>query len=443
MTRLLKILLVTLLFACLPLTAMAAPVKIQYWHAMGGTLGTKVGEFVKQFNASQDKYEIEYVYRGTYDETITAAIAAYRGKQAPHIVQVYEVGTASMMAAGAAIRPVHQVMAEAGMPLDMKRFVPAIASYYSTADGKLMSMPFNPSSPVLYYNKEALKKAGYDPEAPFPKTWPEVFEMARKIKAAGYKHGITSAWQCWIQLENLSSWHNVPFASKGNGLEGIDAVLTFNSPFHVKHIDTLKKLLDEGVYVYSGKGGGPVNTFFSQDVGILTNSSGAQANIRTNAKFPFGIAMIPYWPDMKGAPQNTILGGASLWVMGGHTKEEEKGIAEFFEWFLKKEQQYAFHKTTGYVPVTMEGYEYSKAQGLYKDDPGFEIAIKSLALNPPTKDTRGLRLGNLVQIRAVVDEELELLWGGKKGAKEALDTAVERGNQLLRRFERIAGSSNR
>ncbi len=421
--------------------AFAAPVKIQFWHGMGGTLGNKTGEFIKAFNASQKDYEIEFIYRGSYDETITAAIAAYRGKQAPHIVQVYEVGTASMMAAGGAIVPVSKVMADAGMPLDMKRFVPAIASYYSDSKNQLIALPFNSSSPVLYYNKEALKKAGYDPEAPFPRTWPEVFEMARKIKAAGYKHGISSGWQCWIQLENLSTLHNVPFATKGNGMDGLDAKLAFNSPFHVKHITELKKLMDEGVYVYAGAGAGPVNVLFSQDVGILTNSSGSQANVRTNAKFPFGIAMIPYWPDMPGAPQNTIIGGAALWVMGGHSKEQYKGVAAFFEWLLKPEQQYEFHKTTGYVPVTTAGYQYSKDKGLYKEDPRFEVAIQSLFLKPPTPTTRGIRLGNFTQIRKVVDEELELVWAGKKTPQQGLDSAVERGNQLLRRFEQMSKMS--
>ena len=439
MKRMVKHLAAALAVVCLSAgIAAAAPQKIQFWHGMGGTLGTKTAEFVKQFNESQKDYEIEFIYRGTYDETITAAIAAYRGKQAPHIVQVNEVGTASMMAAKGAVRPVHQVMADAGSPLDMKRFIPAIASYFSNSDGKLVALPFNSSSPVLYYNKDALKKAGYDPEAPFPRTWPEVIEMARKIKKAGYKHGFTSAWQSWIQLENLSTLHNVPFASRGNGMDGLDAQLAFNSEFHIKHISTLKQLMEEGVYVYAGAGAGAVNTFFAEDVGILTNSSGSQANVRTNAKFPFGIAMIPYWPDVKAAPQNTIIGGAALWVMGGHSKAEEKGIAAFFNWLLLPEQQYEFHKTTGYVPVTQAGYELAKEKGLYKEDPRFEVAIQSLNLKPPTPLTRGVRLGNFTQIRQVIDEELELLWAGKKTPKQALDSAVERGDQLLRRFERMS-----
>ncbi len=442
MKRLLSVLVSASLLFCLSVApATAAPMKIQLWHGMGSALGKQSADFVKKFNESQKDYEIEFIYRGTYDETITSAIAAYRGKQAPHIVQVYEVGTASMMAAKGAVVPVHQVMADAGKPLDMKRFVPAVASYYSDPKGRLVALPYNVSSPVLYYNKNALKKAGYDPEAPFPRTWPEVIAMARKIKAAGYKYGLSSNWQSWIQLENLSSLHNVPFATKGNGMDGFDATLSFNSPFHVQHISTLAALQKEGVYLYADGTSASATAFFAEDFGILTNSSGALANLKANAKFPYGVAMLPYWPQVQGAPQNTMIGGAALWVMGGHSKEQYKGVATFFEWLLKPEQQYEFHKITGYIPVTTAGYQYSKDKGLYKDDPRMEVPIASLFLNPPTPLTRGIRLGNFTQIRKIIEEELELLWTGKKTPQQAMDTAVERGNQLLRRFERMSAGA--
>lgn len=178
------------------LMLLAAPVQakttITFWHGMGGELGEITDNIIKDFNASQDKYEVKGVYKGNYDEAMTAAIAAFRAKQHPNIIQIFEVGTASMMAAKGAVRPIWEIMEAAGTPLDMSKFLPSVTSYYSTSDGKLIAMPFNASTTVLYYNKDAVKKAGGDPDN-FPRTWPEVADLARKIKESGAcKYGMTS-----------------------------------------------------------------------------------------------------------------------------------------------------------------------------------------------------------------------------------------------------------
>ena len=189
--------LMALLAMCLML--LAAPVQakttITFWHGMGGELGEITDEMIKEFNASQDKYEVKGVYKGNYDEAMTAAIAAFRAKQHPNLIQIFEVGTASMMAAKGAIRPVYEIMEAAGTPVDTSKLLGSVASYYSSTDGKLIAMPFNASTTVLYYNKDAVKKAGGDPDH-FPTTWPEVAELAKKIKESGAcKYGLTSGWQ--------------------------------------------------------------------------------------------------------------------------------------------------------------------------------------------------------------------------------------------------------
>ncbi|MDR3073626.1 MAG: extracellular solute-binding protein, partial [Deltaproteobacteria bacterium] len=314
----------------LPAAALAAPVQIQFWHGMGGELNDITNELVKKFNATQDKYEVQPVYKGTYDQVMTAAIAAYRAKKAPHLVQIFEVGTASMMAAKGVIKPVHEIMAGAGTPIDPKTFLAPIAAYYSTPDGKLLSMPFNCSTTVLYYNKTAMKKAGLDPEQ-FPATWPEVTAAGKKMKEAGaVKFGMVSGWQSWVQLESFSTWHNVPFASKENGMGGLGTELLVNSPLHVKHIDFLASQMKEGNMAYTGRKSEPINTFTNGEAGILMNSSGSYAAVKLGAEknsFDWGVSMIPYWPDVKGAPQNTLIGGATIWALSGHSKNEEAGIA--------------------------------------------------------------------------------------------------------------------
>ncbi len=426
-----------LLFAAVLFVAMPVHAKttITFWHGMGGELGEITDTIISDFNASQPEYEVKGVYKGNYDEAMTAAIAAFRAKQHPNLIQIFEVGTTSMMSAKGAIRPVYEIMAEAGTPIDSVEFLPAVASYYSSRDGKLMAMPFNASTTVLYYNKDAIEKVGGKLEE--LRTWPGVAELARKIKNGGAaKYGVVSGWQSWVQLESFSAWHNVPFASKENGFGGLDTELSFNGSLQVKHIDFLSTLMKEELMVYVGRKSEAINTFTAGEAAILMNSSGSYASVKAGAKFDWGVALLPYWPDAEGAPYNTVIGGAAIWAMAGHSKEAEKGSAAFLNYLLKPEVQAKFHQDTGYVPVTMEGYELTKSQGFYEKNPGTDIAVKALSDNKPTINTLGLRLGNFVQIRNIVDEELESVWSGEKTAQKALDDAVKRGNNELRRFER-------
>ncbi len=412
-----------------------AQTEIQWWHSMAGALGDKVNEIAQKFNASQSQYKVVPVYKGQYDESMTAAIAAYRAGNPPGILQVFEVGTATMMAAKGAIKPVYQLMAEQHEKFDPKAFLPAVTSYYSDTRGHLLSMPFNSSTQVLYINKDAFKKAGLDPNKP-PRTWPELEKDAEKLKAAGMSCAFTTGWQSWVQMESFSAWHNVPFATKQNGFGGLDTRLVFNGPVQVRHIQNLGNMAKKGLFTYVGRKDEPNGKFSAGDCGMFTQSSGAYANIKANAKFEFGVSPLPYYPDVKGAPQNTIIGGATLWVMNQKNKDVYKGIAKFFTFLSSTDIQLDWHKSTGYVPITLAAYEAAKKEGLYAERPGFDTAIKELTNKPPTPNSKGLRLGNFVQIRNVIDEELESVWSGQKSAKQALDEGVKRGNELLVRFEK-------
>lgn len=422
------------LVAAMPAHALT---EISFWHSMDGSLGERVNAIAAQFNASQKDYKVVPVYKGQYDESLSAAIAAFRSGNAPDIVQVFEVGTATMIQAKKAVKPVYQVMAEAGEKLDEKAFIPAIASYYSDGKtGRLLSLPFNSSTPVLYYNKDAFKKAGL-PDAP-PRTWPELAAAAARLKASGMRCGYSTGWQGWVQLENFSAWHNLPFASRDNGFGGADAKLAFNGPIQVRHIEFLAKMAKEGAFSYAGRKDEATLKFYSGECGIITGSSGSLANIRKNAKFAFGMGMLPYYPDVKGAPQNAIIGGASLWVMAGKSPAEYKGVARFLKMLSSPETAAKWHQDTGYLPVVSAAYELSRKQGYYDKNPGADIPARQMMNKPPKPYTRGLRLGYMPQIRAVVDEELEGVWSGTQTPKAALDAAVARGNDLLRRFEKTA-----
>ncbi|MFA9441311.1 sn-glycerol-3-phosphate ABC transporter substrate-binding protein UgpB [Uliginosibacterium sp. sgz301328] len=414
--------------------AAQAVVEIQWWHSMTGALGDRVNALATQFNSSQRDYRVVPVFKGAYDESMAAAIAAYRAGNAPHILQVFEVGTATMMSAGKAIKPVYQLMSEAGEPFDAKAYVPAVAGYYTDRNGKMLSLPFNSSTTVFFYNKDAFRKAGLDPAKP-PATWTELTSAAAKLKISGSTCAYTTGWQSWVQLESFSTWHNVPFATQGNGLDGSNPRLMFNSPLHVRHIGNMQNWLKQGLFTYAGRKNEPEAKFYSGECAMLTSSSAALGNIKRNAKFEFGVAPLPYYPDVPGAPQNTVIGGASLWVMGGKSAPEYKGVAKFFTFLSRPEVQAEWHQQTGYLPLTLAAYELTRKSGFYEQNPGTDVAVKQM-ITKTTTNSRGVRLGNFVQIRNIVDEELESVWNGQKTAQQGLDAAVQRGNAELDKFSR-------
>jgi len=411
-----------------------AQVEVQWWHSMGGALGEWVNAVAKGFNDTQKDYKVAPVFKGSYDESMTAAIAAFRAGNAPHVLQVFEVGTATMMNAKGAVKPVYELMKEAGYKFDPAVYVPAVAGYYTAPSGQMMSLPFNSSTTVFHYNKDAFKAAGLDPDKP-PKTWPEVALAAAKLKTSGHKCPYTTSWVSWTQLESFSTWHNTEFATQRNGFGGLNARLAFNSPLHVRHIENLANMAKQGLFVYKGRGNAADATFPSGECAMMTGSSALYSSIKRNAKFASGISTLPYYPDVAGAPQNTIIGGASLWVMAGKKPAEYKAVAAFFDHLSKAEVQADNHQRTGYLPITGAAYELTEKSGFYKENPGTDVAVTQM-IRKTTDKSRGIRLGNFVQIRTIVDEEMEQVWAGKKGAKEALDAAVKRGNEQLERFEK-------
>jgi sn-glycerol 3-phosphate transport system substrate-binding protein len=419
-------------------TSAFAQTEIHWWHAMTGANNDVVNKLAEDFNASQKDYKVVVTYKGAYPDTMNAGIAAFRAGNAPHILQVFEVGTATMMGAKGAIKPVAELMKEAGEKFDPKAYLPAVSGYYSTAKGELLSFPFNSSSTVMWYNKDSFRKAGLNPDAP-PKTWPEVFEAAKKLQASGHPTcGFSTAWITWVNLEQFSTWHNVPLATKANGIDGFDTELKINSPLHVKHLQNLIDLQKTKTFDYSGRTNTGEGRFTSGECPIMITSSGFYGNVKGNAKFEWGNAVMPYYPDVPGAPQNSTLGGASLWVMGGKKADEYKGVAKFFAFLSDTDRQAKLHTDSGYLPITTAAYEKVKASGFYKTNPYLETPLIQLTNKPPTENSRGIRLGNFVQIRDVWSEEIESALQGNKSAQEALDAAVARGNQLLRQFERTA-----
>lgn len=429
-----------ILAASLMLTASAtsalAATEVTWWHAMGGELGTKLEEIVAGYNASQSDYHVTPVYKGSYAETMTAAIAAFRAGEQPDIVQVFEVGTGTMMAAKGAVYPVYQLMADTNTEFDPDGFLPAVVGYYTDTEGHLLSMPFNSSTPILYYNKDVFAKAGLDPEKA-PETWEDVEAYSSKIMESGAAPcGFTTGWISWVQLENFSAWHNQQIGTLENGFGGLGTEMTLNGPLQVRHWENLKKWQDSGVFQYGGPGGGAdaPPKFYAQECAMYMNSSASRAGVVANSKdFEVGYGMLPHYADTQ--PQNSIIGGATLWVLQGKPAEEYKGVADFFHYLSSPEVQADWHQFSGYLPITQAAYELGQSQGYYAANPGSDVAIKQITLNAPTPNSKGLRFGNYVQIRDIIDDEFQNLLNGSKSAAQALEAVDARGNELIREFE--------
>ncbi len=401
----------------------SAQTSVEFWHAMTGKNGTMVQTLADKFNASQSLY-------------MNAGIAAFRAGQAPAILQVYEVGTATMMAAKGAVKPVYQLMAENKEKFDPNIYIPAVKGYYTDSQGKMLSMPFNSSTAVMYYNKDAFRKAGLNPDKA-PATWPEFFAAARKLKAAGLEGGYTTNWISWIQLENFTAWHNVPFGTKSNGFQGLDTELVFNTPLVQKLFTQMYKDSKDKVFIYGGRENKANPLFISGQVGMHFESIGGYGTMKSSCKFDFGVARLPYYPDVAGAPQNSIIGGASLWVLNGKTKPEYQAVADFFSFISMPEMQSLWHKETGYLPITTAAYELTKKEGYYTANPGPEIAIKQLLNKTPTANSMGIRFGNFNIIREIEDQTWEDILADKISVNDGLAKMVKDGNAKLREFERL------
>lgn len=439
----------------------SAATEIVFWHSMTGSLREQVERLAARFNESRtgsraaadsqampalgnsrvywsgSDYKIIPVYKGNYDETMAALLGAGKTTKTPHIVQIFDIGTADMMAASddsgrsRIVKPIHEVMAIGGQKISPETYLPAISSYYADAGGRLLSLPFNSSTPALFINKEAFRNAGLNPDQP-PRTWHDMAIAAARLKAHGSTCVYTTGWQSWIHVENAGALHDQAFASQDNGFKGPDARLLIDAPFYVRHVTMLADWRDKGWFTYTGRRNEAEPKFYSGECAMLTSSSAAYGDIARNARFDFAISPLPYHGDVKGAPRNTLIGGASLWVTTGKSLDEYKGVARFLNFLSQREIQAEWHQQTGYLPITQAASGLSRAQGFYDRNAGIDAPLRAMTAKPQTVNSKGIRLRNFARIRTIIDEDLEAVWNQAKSPKQALEDAVNRGNLLLR-----------
>jgi sn-glycerol 3-phosphate transport system substrate-binding protein len=428
MARALMVLVLIASVLALPLTSWAKT-EIIWWHAMAGFNGERVNDLAKKFNASQNEFEVKAVYKGTYNDTLTAGIAAYRAKTHPHIIQVVEVATQTMLSSGA-IYPVYQLMKDQGIKIDWNDFISVVKTYYSTG-GNLYSMPFNSSTPILFYNKTIFEKAGLNPQVP-PKTFEDIGKAAKAVVSKGAaKIGFTVSWPSWTLMENMHTWNDQPFANNNNGYSGLATKLLFNGKLGIQIFELIARWQKEGIFTYSGRGSKGDQPIRNGEAAISLASTGLAGSMIKQSKFDWGTGFLP---KMSGYPQgNSIVGGASLWVFKGHKKEEYKGVAKFFQFLGQPEQQAWWHEKTGYFPITHAAIKALPADH-FRKNPNLWTAFAQITSGKTTPYSQGIRLGNFIAIRDIIETELENVLAGKKTPKQGLDDAVKKGNQALKEF---------
>lgn len=410
--------------------AASAATDIQWWHAHAGRLGEVVDIITERFNASQSDYVLISTYKGGYEDTMTAGIAAFRAKKQPHLIQIFDAGAATIINAKGATMPVAELMVKYGAGFDIEDYIPGVRYFYADSDGQMIGMPFNSSTPLLYYNKKALADAGVDGP---PATWEEFEVAAAKLKAAGMI-ALAQSHSPWIFSENFHSRHNLPLATANNGYDSTDVKILYNNAAMIMHWTKVKEWLDKGWYGFYGRGWGDnQDAFIQEKVAMWLGSSGSFGGLRKSAEFEFGASYLPYWKSLIDEPKGTFIGGAALFVFTGHSDEEYKGVVAFLEFLTSPEMQFFWHRETGYVPITTAAYELAKESGYYETTPDAEVGI--LQLNQPLGEwSKGYRLGYYVQIREVMHNQFEKIFAGDLSVEEAFAVIEKESNALLVRF---------
>lgn len=418
-------------------TASAAErVKFDFWYGLTGALGETVANQCKLFNESQDKYEAVCTGQGGYDKAEQNTIAAYRAKQQPAIVQIYDAGTVNFMLSGA-VYPANKFAKDYNIDINWSDYFPAIANFFGTSKGELWSLPYNNSTALMYYNKDALAKIG---KTEPPATIEDLNDDLKAMKDAGIGCGMALNFDPWVNLEQPSYIHGWAIATKNDGYDGLDAELVFNKTKIVDLVKLEKSWLDNGYAKIMTQQTGKtiVDAFADGTCQFMYTSVADHSNVLKTQKesVHWGVAPLPVYKGTKRL--NSAVGGASLWIMEGKSKATYEAVAAFVKYLTNPETgvNYIAHNT-GYIPVTKTAFKLLTEQGFYKNPAyaGREVAIASLEASPVTPLSRGVRLGNYTAIRSAFSSELQSIFNGQKDAQAGMDDAVKAGNEILRRYE--------
>ncbi|MCD6267859.1 MAG: ABC transporter substrate-binding protein [Thermotogaceae bacterium] len=430
---LIVILLVSAIFAF-------AKVKIQFWHAMGGWRIELLQKMAEEFMKQNPDIEVEVQYTGSYRDTLNKLIAAVKAGTPPHVVQIYEIGTQVMIDGDIAI-PIEDLIKK-DPTFDIGKFLPQVLNYYRV-NGKLHSMPFNSSNPILYYNKTLFKKAGLDPEKP-PRTFEELIEYCRKLTIKDEKGNIVQAGITWPLhswfFEQFVALQNAPLVDNDNGRSGRPTKAVFNHEAARRFFRLWYTLSKEGIMINTKKEDwtGARQLFISQKVAMLISSTSDVKLMMDAAKengFELGTAFLP---KPKEAEQGgVVIGGGSLWIIKGHPKDEIEAAWKFVKWMAEPEQQVKWHLGTGYFPVRKDAVEELLYKGYYAKYPHHLTALLQLLFSVQTPNTRGAIIGAFPKVRDIIETAIERMINGEMTPEKALEWAEKEATKAIQEYNEL------
>ncbi len=395
------------------------PVQIELSHQLDEERVERIEPMIERFNAQQNDVRV----------TLARRVEGAAPKQ---INLATREEYTRFMEQKTKFKPLFEIMRAAKQSLDASKLSPELRYGLADAKGQLFALPVAFSTPVLFINKEAFRKAGLNPDLP-PKNWADAQEAAGKLADSGSRCPFTTSWPAWVHVDNLSAW---------NGAEVSDAKgkLAFNGLIQIKHVAMLATWHKSKYFSYFGRRDEADRRFASGECAMLTSSSSLYANLSENKALEVGVSALPYHADVRGAPQNTLADGGALWIAGGLKAEETKGVAKFINYVLGPEVQVEMTVAGGFLPMTPVARAAAGSKLLKADMAGLQVAYAQLQ---GKGSQPALRVAQIEPVRIIVEEELESVWANKKPAKEALDTAVQRGNAVMAPLPVIKGKGGK
>lgn len=432
----------TWLSSSLPVAA--APTQIEIWHGLQGIPAATLGRLIERFHDEQAAVRVTLVDKGDDDAVVATALKAARErKPLPHLLQVADDQAGAVLAVRGFALPLAEALGR-GNQTDIRFFGPAVAAFTRDRDGRQFGFPLDVSIPLFFYNKDAYRQAGLDPDAP-PRTWRELqgHLIALRSPTTGIACGYTTSSQAWIHVENLGMSHGETVASKNNGSDGPAAALTFNGLLHVRHLALMMSWVRSDLFTLSGFGRQGDARFVAGECATLSSASAVLGELGAAPRFPYGVAPMPYHEEGAAGTMASLAGGSALWATAGKKPAEQAAVARFLTWLASAPIALAWHEQTGTLPWTEAAYRAALADGVYDRVAGLTPIMKTLAEGGGPRAVmaqRGLRLPHHNRVRRVINDQLQAVWSGAKAAKQGLDDAVRQGNAAMRGVAVVAAS---
>jgi sn-glycerol 3-phosphate transport system substrate-binding protein len=413
-----------------------AAVTIDFWHAMSGTRIDLIQGIVDDFMAENPNITVNVQYAGSYNDTLNKVISAYKAGNAPSVFHTYEIGTLGMINSGMVI-PLDDAAKKYDMEIPWDDFFVPVQSYYKY-QGKHYSMPFNSSTPLIYYNKTFFEKAGLDPENP-PKTFEGIREAAIALKKSGIDTPITWILHSWY-FEQMNCLQDAPFVNNSNGRGSeLPTEVVFNGEAGNKILDWWIGMYNDGLFMDVGPGWSNHRAAFGSGEVAMVMSSSSDVNLLTKSLAEKGWEMgTGFIPRPEGATGGVAIGGGSLWMTNNHTPEEELAALKLVLYISSDEPQIAWHKGTGYFPVRKTAMKKLEAEGWFDENPNYRTAFDQLLASPETLNTAGALLGTFPETRAIIQSKIQECYAGKP-VSQALDEAAAQANELIAEWNEVIG----